>query len=164
MKSDDLVRAIVDNYRGSPGAVVMREVRIGSGFGQQERRMDVWVIQPRGFICPATAYEVKVSRADFRRDIKDPLKHRGARLFSDQFYFVAPKGVIPREEVPDWAGLKEVETVRVEYPRPGGPTHQYALRVKLPAPVRSKDAPTWPFVVSLLRREAIVIPSAYEPG
>lgn len=165
MKADDLVKAIVDNYRFSPGTVILRELRIGCGFGANERRIDVWVIRPQGVICPATAYEVKVTRADFRRDIKNHLKHRGARLFSDQFYFVAPKGVIPPDEVPDWAGLEEVEVVsRDRPPQYGGKVYEYALRQKVPAPTRSKDSPSWPFVVSMLRREAIIIPDPEKVG
>jgi len=51
---------------------------------------------------------VKISRGDFLRDVKDPAKHSHARLFSDLFYYAAPRGLLKIEEIPDWAGLIEV--------------------------------------------------------
>ncbi|MBX4388477.1 hypothetical protein K4H03_20500, partial [Mycobacterium tuberculosis] len=83
----------------------------------------------------ATAYEVKVSRADFRRDTA--IKQREARLFSDQFYYVTPAGLLKPEECPDWAGLIEF--------------NNGSLKKVVHAPYRDKDAPTWELVVSLIR-------------
>jgi hypothetical protein len=100
------------------------------------RRCDFWTISPNssaGF--KARAYEVKVSRADFRRDTA--MKQREARLFSDQFFYVTPPGLVRPEEVPDWAGLIEFDGV--------------SLKTIVPAPYRDKDAPTWELVVSLIR-------------
>lgn len=130
-------------------AVLIEELRLGCGFGNgHERAIDVWAIEPNSAKgCLATAYEVKVSRADFMRDVANPLKQRGARLFSDQFYYVALPKLIRPEEVPDWAGLLEPYT----------DDECKFLRQIVPAPLRSKDAPSWPLVVSMLRREAIMI-------
>lgn len=100
------------------------------------RRCDFWTISANssaGF--QAVAYEIKVSRADFRRD--SHAKQRQARLFSDRFYYVVPAGLIKPEEVPDWAGLYEFSDGK--------------LSMKVPAPHRDKDAPTWQLVVSLIR-------------
>ncbi len=100
------------------------------------RRCDFWTIAPwqsKGYL--ATAYEIKVSRADFKRDTHG--KQREARLFSDRFYYVTPKGLLRPEEVPDWAGLIEI----VGSDR----------AVVVPAPLRDKDAPSWELIVSLLR-------------
>lgn len=100
------------------------------------RRCDFWTISANssaGF--QAVAYEVKISRADFKRD--HHMKQRQARLFSDRFYYVAPKGLIRSEELPDWAGLIEFEAG--------------VLSRKVDAPHRDKDAPTWQLVVSLIR-------------
>lgn len=110
-------------------------------FCQGARRCDLWTISPNssaGF--KARAYEVKISRADFRRDTA--IKQREARLFSDQFYYVTPAGLIPREDVPDWAGL-------IEYA-----AGQFKTIVQ--APYRDKDAPTWELVVSLIRNSGNV--------
>lgn len=54
------------------------------------------------------AYEIKVSRADFRREIRRPQKRRRALELSDQFYFAAPAGLIQRSELPEECGLVEV--------------------------------------------------------
>lgn len=100
------------------------------------RRCDFWTISANssaGF--QAVAYEIKVSRSDFKRDTH--AKQRQARLFSDRFYYVAPQGLIRTEEVPDWAGLYEFSDGK--------------LSMKVPAPHRDKDAPTWQLVVSLIR-------------
>lgn len=105
------------------------------------RRCDFWTISANssaGF--KARAYEIKVSRADFRRDTS--LKQREARLFSDQFFYVAPAGLLKPEEVPDWAGL-------IEY-------SEGKLKTAVPAPYRDKDAPTWELVVSLIRNSGQV--------
>lgn len=100
------------------------------------RRCDFWTISANssdGF--KAVAYEIKVSRADFKRDTH--MKQRQARLFSDRFYYVAPKGLIRPDELPDWAGLVEFEDGK--------------LTRRVDAPHRDKDAPTWQLVVSLIR-------------
>lgn len=100
------------------------------------RRCDYWTISANssaGF--KSRAYEIKVSRADFKRDTA--IKQREARLFSDQFFYVVPAGLLKPEEVPDWAGL-------IEY-------HDGKLKTVIHAPYRDKDAPTWELVVSLIR-------------
>jgi hypothetical protein len=124
--------------------LAFRELRLSSGFALQSR-VDLWAIN----VAPSTgntadAYEIKVSRADFRRDTHK--KQRGARLFSDRFWYVAPVGIIPHEEVPDWAGLIEVEWHATSTRKP-----YLKLREVISAPKRDKDAPTWGLVISLLR-------------
>lgn len=108
------------------------ELALSSG----ARRCDFWTIAPwqsKGYL--ATAYEIKVSRADFRRDTHE--KQREARLFSDRFYYVTPTGLLKTSEVPDWAGLIEIGEGKT--------------RIVVPAPLRDKDAPSWELIVSLLR-------------
>jgi hypothetical protein len=105
-------------------------------FSGGARRCDFWTISPNGSAgYQAIAYEVKVSRADFRRD--SHAKQREARLFSDRFYYATPPGLVAKEEVPDWAGLIEFDG------------QAWAIRVQ--APYLDKSAPTWELVVSLIR-------------
>jgi hypothetical protein len=100
------------------------------------RRCDFWTISANGSEgFQAVAYEIKISRGDFKRDTH--AKQRQARLFSDRFYYVAPTGLIKPDELPDWAGLIEFDGE--------------ALSIKVAAPHRDKDAPTWQLVVSLIR-------------
>lgn len=128
-----------------------QELRLSSGFGM-EGRIDFLAINPGPSTGnKATAYEIKVSRADFRRDTHK--KQRGARLFCDQFYYIAPVGVIPHDEVPDWAGLIEVEWKAVRGRRNASGRHDIRLVHKtiIRAPKRDKDAPSWGLVCSLVR-------------
>ena len=113
-------------------SIFASELQLSGG----DRRCDFWTISPNssaGF--HAVAYEIKVSRQDFKRD--HAIKQREARLYSDRFFYVAPAGMIKKEEVPDWAGLMEFDGE--------------SLRTVVNAPIRDKDAPSWQFVVSLIR-------------
>ena len=121
------------------------DVRLSSGF-ELESRVDFLAIN----IAPSTgnraeAYEIKVSRADFRRDSHK--KQRGARLYSDRLWYIAPAGVIPHEEVPDWAGLIEVYWHAYK----SGGTPRLRMKVVIPAPKRDKEPPSWGLVISLVR-------------
>lgn len=110
-------------------------------FCQGARRCDLWTISANssaGF--KARAYEVKISRADFRRDTA--VKQREARLFSDQFYYVTPPALIRTDELPDWAGLIEYDGTK--------------FKTIIHAPYRDKDSPTWELVVSLIRNSGNV--------
>lgn len=129
---------IVDALSASLGdAIFATEL----AFCQGARRCDLWTISANssaGF--KARAYEVKISRADFRRD--SAIKQREARLFSDQFYYVTPASLMRPEEIPDWAGL-------IEY-------GDGKFKTIIHAPYRDKDAPTWELVVSLIRNSGNV--------
>lgn len=130
MTAEDILNALIADCDDS--MIWASELALSTG----ARRCDFWTISPwqsKGYL--ATAYEIKVSRADFRRDNYE--KQREARLFSDRFYYVTPPGLLRSEEVPDWAGLIEI----VEGKK----------RIAVPAPLRDKDAPSWELIVSLLR-------------
>ena len=68
------------------------------------RRMDAWVMT-RSWAHPRTiAYEVKVDRNDFLKDVK----WRDYLACCSELYFVAPKGLISVGELASEAGLIEV--------------------------------------------------------
>ncbi len=130
MTADEVLAALIADVDSS--MIWARELALSSG----ARRCDFWTLAPhqsKGYA--ATAYEIKVSRADFRRDTAG--KQREARLFSDRFYYVTPPGMIRPDEVPDWAGLIEIVDGR--------------KKIVVAAPLRDKDAPSWELIVSLLR-------------
>ncbi len=123
--------------RGLGDAIYATELAFSGG----ARRCDLWTVSANssaGF--KARAYEIKISRADFRRDTA--IKQREARLFSDQFFYVTPKGLIRSDEVPDWAGLSEFDNGN--------------LKTLIHAPYRDKDGPTWELVVSLIRNSGFI--------
>lgn len=101
-----------------------------------KRRIDFWTMAPirsKGFL--ATAYEIKVSRADYKRDSDQ--KQSGALAYSDRFYYVTPPSLISKDELPEWAGLIEWDGEKLSTIRR--------------SPVREKLQPSWEFVVSLMR-------------
>lgn len=68
------------------------------------RRLDAWAMK-RSWVNPCMwGYEIKVSRRDFVQDQKWPTYLH----LCNEFYFVAPKGVIRVEELPDNVGLLHV--------------------------------------------------------
>jgi len=71
--------------------------------------------------------------------MKDPKKRKQGLLLSNQFYFVAPAGVIKLEEVPNECGYIEI-------------TDKHKIKIIKEAPMRVCKDPTWLFVSSLARR------------
>lgn len=99
-----------------------------------DSRVDFWTLEPtRSQRFRSSAYEIKISRADFNRDSEQ--KQDAALKFSDRFWYVAPPGVI--DEIPAWAGLMTWDGER--------------FSVVKKAPKREKAAPSWEVIVSILR-------------
>jgi hypothetical protein len=142
IKADDIIAAL---QKGHAKDIWFEELRLSSGFVWQGR-IDFLALS----VSPATgnlatAYEVKISKADFKKDTYD--KQRGARLYSDRFFYIAPKGLLKTEDIPDWAGLKEIEW------EAGSRNRSPYLMIKevVPAPKRDKEPPSWGLVCSLIR-------------
>jgi hypothetical protein len=127
------------------GEIFVTELRGGAGGRATDNSyIDAYALHP----YPSkqncrVAYEVKVSRSDFLKDIKQPHKHRAALVHSNEFYFVAPEGLLKAEEMPLFAGLREVFTDNHGSPYLASPTLQ--------APWRDTNPPSWRFVASLCR-------------
>lgn len=83
--------------------------------------------------------EIKVSRSDWRRELKDPAKADSIFRFCDGWLIVAPVGVVPLDEVPPTWGLWELT--------PGG-KWKYTRQPPKLAP----DPLDRPFLAALLRR------------
>lgn len=151
MQSTDIINRLFHQY-ATDKFQCFSELRLGSGYGFHERRIDFLVIDcapSRG--NKIIAYEVKISRSDFRQDVANEKKQRGAKLYSNEFYFIAPKGVIPQDEVPDWAGLQEIHEVAA------GERTYLSISTVIKAPYREKWRPSWPLMVSIAR-------NAYKQG
>lgn len=124
----------------------IRELRLGAGFSAgHERRIDYFAIH-----CHPSrqhrrlAFEIKISRADFRRELKQPGKRRLALMYSNEFYFVAPDGVIPESELPPECGLIIAD-----------PAAHWRSRLKIRVRAASRDTlpPAWSLFVSAVRAE-----------
>ncbi len=143
----------------------LRELRVGTGHrGQALQRLDAFALnclpyQAMRRIC----YEIKVSRADFKAELKNPLKKRVGMRYSNEFYFVTPGGLLEPEEVPIECGLIEIGNAtfdewRILMKRQAGffyydaELNRYCM-VTVPACWRETPGPTWQFAAAMLRNQ-----------
>jgi len=85
---------IVPELRGSTAYYNMREI---DAFA-----VSCWTAPSPGY---SIAYEIKVDRQDFKREINDPDKRATFVANSNQFYFVTLPEVVNVEEIPPECGL-----------------------------------------------------------
>lgn len=144
MTAAHILQRIVDHHtNGSRGHqwIVLPEFRFSTGFSvYAERTIDVFCIN----CYPSThheriAYEIKVSRQDFQRELAEPMKRKPALYISNRFYFVTPPGLIPPALIPPEAGLMET-------------TGDKELKVIHPAPLRESYPAPWGTVAMMGRR------------
>jgi len=143
----------------------LRELRVGTGHkGQVLQRLDAFALNclpHNGMrrIC----YEIKISRADFKMELKNPLKKRVGMRYSNEFYFVTPGGLLSAEEVPVECGLVEIghatfDEWKTLMKRHAGFFHYdpelacYCM-VTVPACWRETPGPTWQFAAAMLRNQ-----------
>jgi hypothetical protein len=81
--------------------------------GPTTRRLDMLLIKTavKGVRIPYERHgmELKVSRADFFREVKDPGKRQAWHKMCHRFTYVVPRGMIGRHEVPEGCGLLEYD-------------------------------------------------------
>ncbi len=102
--------SLVDATFPSPTYAVLRHVRNGTGWLRAARTIDALVVgcwPSRGLVL--WAVEVKVTRADFRRELKEAEKADALARYCDAFYIAAPKGIVPVDELPPAWGLYEAD-------------------------------------------------------
>lgn len=112
--SDGVKTLIAQSHNPAVGVrpewAVFFELSNGTGYGR-DQAVDVFAMH-----CWASkkhrrvAYEVKVSRGDFLRELQQPAKREWAMGISNEFFFVAPSGVVHAGELPEGCGLKEVSS------------------------------------------------------
>lgn len=103
-----------------PEWIYAQEVRLGTGFGRYflkgypgsvapSQRIDGFALNCyKSKRYERVAYEIKIARGDFLKEVADPDKRVGAQMMTNRFYFAAPEGLIKPEEVPDGCGLVEI--------------------------------------------------------
>lgn len=137
MTADKIIRVLMD-YHKKYSCLVFRELRRGVGYSY-DRTIDLFTFETwpsRGF--NRIAYEVKISRSDFVREIRDPSKRAGFRKFANEFYFATPPGLLSPGEIPSDTGLIEIsETGR--------------RKIIISSP-HIENPPDWGFLASLARR------------
>jgi hypothetical protein len=105
LKAEDLVKLIRQRYplnrpNGFQTHVVLEQVPDGTGMYQGH-----WIDAVVFDLWPSkglrrSAFEVKVSRSDFLRELQNPLKYKWAQECFHEFWFVAPQNVIQLPELP----------------------------------------------------------------
>ncbi|MBY0548686.1 MAG: hypothetical protein K2W95_15555 [Candidatus Obscuribacterales bacterium] len=179
IKTDDILNLLLKRYAddGRGEWLAYPEMRAGTGYSSSSNKyIDLWVLNC--FNHQRTSYEIKVSRGDLLKELKDPKKRRMALFLSNYYYFIAPKDMIKVAEVPPECGLKEVgwgnnqkeidaflercksDTERgyrnSYYQTNEPPEFREFLEIttKISAPHRDSMPPTWNFLASFARRIA----------
>ncbi len=143
----------------------LRELRVGTGRrSQSAQRLDAFALNCLPHLAmKRVCYEVKTSRADYLCELKHPLKRRAGMRYSNEFYFVAPGGMLNLTEVPAECGLIEAGVTTFEewkqiIRRQAGffsfdpESGEYCI-MSIPAPWRDTPGPTWQFVAAMLRNQ-----------
>ncbi|GAF69348.1 unnamed protein product, partial [marine sediment metagenome] len=103
----DIRKALEKSY--GLEAVLVFEVPDATGHRQKPRRIDAIAVgcwPSRGLYLHAI--EIKVSRGDFLRELKDPEKAETLARNCDTMSIAAPKGMVKADELPATWGLLEV--------------------------------------------------------
>lgn len=139
------VRAALRTRFCQPEWALFFEVADGTGASQRRWAdaiaMNMW--GSRGLALHG--FEIKVSRSDWKRELANPAKAESIAGLCDFWTIVAPKGMIPLDELPPGWGLLEVDADLKLVQRVAGP--------KNPAIITSLSKS---FVASLLRSAAKV--------
>ncbi len=153
MNSENIHAALKDLFgAGGHETVYLKEFRAGTGFGAfAERYLDAWIMDtfPSSGLTK-TAIEIKVSRSDFTREKRSPMKRDSALRISNHFYFAAPKGMLSESDIPDECGLIEIER---EFPE-GKEGEFFKAEIVVRAPYRECPTASWVFLASIARRAA----------
>jgi hypothetical protein len=143
----DLLVALNKAHSKDSGWVFLGELKEGKGEGfGTDQRIDAWAIQchkHKAVDNLMRAFEIKITRADFLSEIRNPDKRAFAYSVSHEFYFVAPTGIIPPATLSPDDGL-------IEY----NPETKAMKIVKIPT-VRGLNPARWSFVALALRAAAM---------
>lgn len=101
--------------------------------GHEAGRVDLWALRASWARLEAWAFEIKVSKSDFRQDV-DAGKWRKYLGASSRFFWAVPEGLITKDEIPEGTGLVYV----------GG-----GVKVVVRSPIR-KWQPSWQQLASRL--------------
>lgn len=159
---DTLERAL---HSSTSEWLFFRELRVGTGHRNgSAQRLDAFALNCLPHMgMRRVCYELKASRADFLNEVKQPLKRRIGMRYSNEFYFVAPAGLLLPNEIPDHCGLIEVgRASQAEWNAMlqkadrfiwFDPQLEVFCAVAVPACWRDTPGPTWQFVAAMIRNQ-----------
>src|SRR5574343_835598 len=108
INSNKILGALAKKYE-PPEWAAFSELSVDLG-SYAPRRMDFWAMHTwtrKPGLGWTVCFEVKTSRADFMREIKDPDKRLPSEELSNECWFVTPPKLVKRDEVPEGWGLME---------------------------------------------------------
>ena len=121
--------------------IYVEEVRVSTGFSGSAQSIDAFAFHT----WPSkkyrrVAYEVKASRSDLLRELKQPWKCEVALELSNEFYLIAPTDVL-------------IGGITDDFPETWGVMSYYKGRTTTikRAPWRDTPKPPYPFMLSLAR-------------
>jgi len=130
-----------------PAFATLREVRNGTGYRRTERYADLVVVScwpSRGLWIGGV--EIKVSRSDWTRELRDPEKSAEIQKWCKYWWVAAPIGVVRDGELPETWGLVEVT--------------ESTAKLKRAAPELKPAELDVGFVASLLRNQSRSVQAA----
>jgi hypothetical protein len=159
MHADLLISVVQRGLHASRAEwLFFRELRLGTGRRNGGgQRVDAYALNCLPHLAmKRICYEVKISRADFLLEIRQPLKRRIGMRYSNEFYFLTPAGLVQPAEVPVDCGLMEVGGRNV---LAGASVFGHDLEtglhcaVRIPAPWRETPGPTWELLAAMVRNQ-----------
>lgn len=135
---DDIRRGIRRRHPSWEDWIYIEEVALPMTDFHQ-RRIDVLAILDR-MEPTIEAYEIKVNRGDFLRELEYQSKRIPAMAISNYFWFATPFGLIEPDEIPDGCGLITFD--------PANPSAHWII---IEAPYMPADPPDWRLVVEIAR-------------
>lgn len=103
-KTTKMYAALRKRYRAPAHALL---IEVPNGTGARKRRsadaVAMSLYPSRGL--DIEGIEIKVSRSDWLRELKDPLKSEPVQKYCDKWWVAAPKGVVDPDELPSTWGL-----------------------------------------------------------
>lgn len=101
------VKALLQSYYGGGGQhAVLFEVRDGTGHAARRSIDAVTMSLWPSLGLELAGMEIKVSRSDWLRELKDPAKASATFEYFDRWYLVAPRDVAKMDEIPGpWGWL-----------------------------------------------------------
>lgn len=156
---EDAIQSLRRRYERH-GAIVLREVASFQGFlpehEKRRRRIDAVVIELR----PSReylrrAFEIKLSRNDFLRDVRNPDKWQWIVERFHEFWYIAPAGVVDLKRLPDCAGWLELKPFKFNGGT-GTPFYEWRLVTRKEAPrhkPQADDELIATLIVAVLRRK-----------
>ena len=121
MTSNEILEILEKDVFPAPWWILVRELAVDDLY-PSDRRIDAFAMRitsgimkdktggiSGGRLLTSWALEIKVTHEDFLRELSDPRKRIPAMDIAHRFAFVAPAGVIQKNEIPEGCGLIEID-------------------------------------------------------